>query len=117
LVERDAVANQPYGIGMDLVTLHRPAAADDVDDPRNAAERPLEIPVLKRLEVVEVVYFAAGRIDRTADRIAQDFTGWALRRQGWIDAVGQVVNELQPIDDFLAGLVEVDPVLELVPQV
>ena len=45
LLERDAVALQAVGIGLDLVALHRAAEADHVGDAGNAAELAFQRPV------------------------------------------------------------------------
>ena len=82
LTQRDAVAAEAVGVGLNLVAPHRAAEAGDVHDPRHRPELALQHPVLHRLDVVERVDLAAGSILGDFQDIAEDFAGGRLRRDG-----------------------------------
>jgi hypothetical protein len=117
LLQRDAELLHPVGVGVDLVALDGAAAAADVHDPRDAAELTLQHPVLQGLEVVERVDVAAGGVLGAVQGVAEDLAGGRLGRQLRRDAGRQGLGELEAVDDLLAGLLEIDAVLELVAQV
>ena len=117
LVERDAVPHQPFGVGLNLKPFDCAAGTDDVDNAGDASKLTFEHPVLFGLEIVERINVVSGGVHRAPQSVPQNFAGGALWRNAGNDAVGQSIDELQPVDDFLTRFVEVDAVFELVPQV
>ncbi len=80
LGQRDAVAAEAVGVGLNLVAPHRAAEAGQVHDPRHPPELALQHPVLQRLDIVERVDLFAGSILGDFQDIAEDFPRGRLRR-------------------------------------
>ena len=79
LGQRDAVAAQAVGVGLNLVAPDRAAEAGEVHDPRHPAELALQHPVLQRLDIVERVDLFAGSILGDFQDIADRFPPWATQ--------------------------------------
>ena len=104
LAQRDAVAAEPVGVGLNLVAPHRAAEAADVDDARHPTEFALQHPVLHRLDVVQRVELAAGSILGDFQDIAVDFARGGLRRNGRGHAVRQRLgNRGHAVDHLLSS--------------
>ncbi len=104
LAQRDAVAAEAVGVGLDLVAPHRAAEARQVHDPRHPPELALQHPVLQRLDVVERVDLFARSILGDFQDIAEDLARGRLRR----DARGHVRRQRlgdrgQAVDHLLPG--------------
>ena len=116
LLQRDSVALHAGGVGVDLIALDRPAEAADVGHARQAAERPLQREILQRLQIVQVVDLAAGRVLGVRQHVAEDLSRGRLRRDRRGDAGGQL-RHLQAVEDLLPRSRLIDAVFELVADV
>ncbi len=78
-------------------------------------ELALQRVILQALQIVQRVNRPAEDVVRVRERVAQDFAGGRgrgnLRRHA-----GRELSQLQAVDDFLLGLIEVLRVIELVAQ-
>src|SRR5262245_25338833 len=119
LRQRNAVLLEPIRVPVNLIALNGHAVANYINNSRDPAEFPFQHPILQGLEIVGRVdrLLAAGKVPRVAEGVTKDFAGGRFRRNLRVDARRQVHDELQAVDDFLPGLVEIDAVIELVSQV
>ncbi len=104
LAERDAVAAEAVGVGLNLVAPHRATEAGQVHDPRHPAELALQHPVLQGLDIIERVDLLAGSVLGDFEDIAKDLPSRRLRRDARAHIGRQRHGDRgQAVDHFLPG--------------
>ncbi len=97
-LERLPLAAEAIRIDADVELFALAAEADDVDDPFDLLELPLEHPVFGRLQLTE-------RVAGADDAVAKDFADRVPRRERRLHPRGEVAHELEAVDDLLPRVV------------